>query len=246
MAFWARGWRFWNLYTQLGLRLAMLVAYIVIIVLCARGTQSRGSRFILAYCLVGFSLVYNIIHFKSLYMHLIVDKCPGQSRTHATCVVVLEILAAIVTASVGIGTLVFDGNLFSSLECSPGVPYCDEIVRRRNSEFKQAFYAACCLWAISGLHFFLMILASIQCCTNEGLDVPESAIMETQLRQGLAVRHSGRGRGTDGTHELPAYRPPDSITHERRLSDEPPPYVARPPSTECTRPAATSVDSCPR
>lgn len=83
----------------------------------------------------------------------------------------------------------------------------------------------------------LVIIVSIQCCTNKGLDVPEGAVRcDADIGQRRAVEEE-----EEEEHELPAYQPRDSTALPIRLSDEPPAYVAGSSSLENPRPVATSL-----
>lgn len=84
----------------------------------------------------------------------------------------------------------------------------------------------------------LVIIVSIQCCTNKGLDVPEDAVRcDADIGQGRAVEEE-----EEEEHELPAYEPRDSTTLPTRLSDEPPAYVEGSSSLESPRPLAMPLN----
>ncbi|KAK4214421.1 hypothetical protein QBC37DRAFT_387196 [Rhypophila decipiens] len=245
---WARGRRFWNLYTQLGLRLSILLAYIIALSVLLRGSATLGATYILSYSMLAVSIVYNGGHVWRLYHLLAVERRPGQSKEDVGCVICLEVAAVIATSLVGFGILLVDTGNWDLTGC--GTPECEERREVYRAQAEYAFYAACCLWAVAGLHFFSIVFVSIQCCVNKGLDRPQPAVNAARRRRAgnnLSYppdNEQNRAEEDDG-HELPAYRPPESTTSivASRLSDEPPAYIERPSSPETTGPAAEQASN---
>ncbi|KAM7198129.1 hypothetical protein V8F33_005187 [Rhypophila sp. PSN 637] len=239
---WARGRRFWNLYTQLGLRLSILLAYIVALSELLRGSATLGATYALSYSMVAVSIVYNCGHVWRLYHLLAVGRRPGQSAGDVGCVICLEVAAVIATSLVGFGSLTIDTDAYALYDCN--FEGCDERRERHRARADYVLYAVFCLWAVTGLHFFSIVFVSIQCCINKGLDRPEPAVNAAwRQRAGNNLSYppdNEQNRPEEDDYELPAYRPPESTTSivASNLSDEPPAYIERPSSQETTGAAA--------